>query len=43
MSSVLVVPVAISDMLRIEQGATIIPMAWNEPEASGAAMSEMAW
>jgi hypothetical protein len=37
-----VVPCAISDMLRIEHGAMIMPRVLNEPEASGAAMSAAA-
>jgi hypothetical protein len=34
--------VAISAMLRIEHGATIIPSVLNEPEEIGAAKSPMA-
>ena len=35
-----VVPVAISAMVRIEQGATIMPRVRNEPEAIAAPTSE---
>jgi len=38
-----VAPVPISDVLWIEQGATIMPRLWNEREAKGAAMSVTAW
>ena len=37
-----VTPVAISDMLRIEHGATIMPRVLNEPLASAAPRSEIA-
>ena len=40
-NSVEVTPVAISDRLLMEHGATIIPMVWNEPLAIEAATSSM--
>ena len=36
-------PVAISLMVRIEQGATIMPMVGNEPDEIDAPMSATAW
>src|SRR5580658_727348 len=42
-SSVDVTPVAISDIDRIEQGATIMPIVGNEPLEIGAAMLSIAW
>ena len=38
-SKLLVTPDAISERLRIEQGATTMPTVWNEPELMAAAMS----
>ena len=40
-SSVVVTPVAISDIERIEHGATIMPAVRNDPEEIAAAMSPM--
>ena len=42
-SSVVVTPEAISDIDRIEQGATIMPAVRKEPLEIEAAMSSMAW
>ena len=42
-SSVVVTPEAISDIDRIEHGATTMPMVRNEPLEIGAAISSMAW
>lgn len=38
-----VTPLAISDMVRMEQGAIIIPSARNEPLAQDAEMSSNLW
>src|SRR5215831_9820026 len=43
LNKVEVTPVAISDRLLMEHGATIIPMVWNEPLAIEAATSSMRW
>ncbi len=40
---VVVTPVAISARVFTEQGATIMPIAWNEPLEIGAARSSARW
>jgi hypothetical protein len=43
LNKVVVTPLAISAMLRIEHGATTMPIVLNEPEEIGAARSPIAW